>query len=200
MIIAGLAESKKDHPIKLFAKLEVGMDELQTIAGDRKREVVAPKQKELLQYVVLNYANVDIHDPDVRDHEPISHYLAKQLTKSLNGVLDSCGSIRISFFRRTPYEIHGEDVACFWARTKHQLRNLLQQLLNRQGILYMGSRDLDVRRLPVMVGCWVEEDSKQAFVLKEFKINAEIDFQQDYYEGCVIDVRMRSVWRTLRRG
>ncbi|GJT83118.1 peptidyl-prolyl cis-trans isomerase CYP38, chloroplastic [Tanacetum coccineum] len=51
MIIAGLAESKKDHAIELLAKLEVGMDELQKIAEDRKREAVIPKQKELLQYV-----------------------------------------------------------------------------------------------------------------------------------------------------
>ena len=51
MIIAGVAESKKDHAIELLAKLEVGMDELQKIAEDRKREAVAPKQKELLQYV-----------------------------------------------------------------------------------------------------------------------------------------------------
>ncbi|GJR52051.1 hypothetical protein Tco_1402572 [Tanacetum coccineum] len=77
MIIAGLAETKKDHAIELFAKREVGMDELQKIVEDIEREAVAPKQKELLQYVgglrngskrvVLNYANVDIHDPDVRD-------------------------------------------------------------------------------------------------------------------------------------
>ncbi|PWA89761.1 peptidyl-prolyl cis-trans isomerase protein [Artemisia annua] len=51
MIIAGVAESKKDHAIELLAKLEVGMDELQKIAEDKKREAVAPKQKELLQYV-----------------------------------------------------------------------------------------------------------------------------------------------------
>nr|GEW67489.1 hypothetical protein [Tanacetum cinerariifolium] len=51
MIIAGLAKSKKDHAIELFAKLEVRMDELQTVVGNRKREAVAPKQKELLRYV-----------------------------------------------------------------------------------------------------------------------------------------------------
>ena len=51
MIIAGLAESKKDHAIELLAKLEVGMDKLQKIAEDRKREAVAPTHKELLQYV-----------------------------------------------------------------------------------------------------------------------------------------------------
>nr|GEZ17920.1 peptidyl-prolyl cis-trans isomerase CYP38, chloroplastic [Tanacetum cinerariifolium] len=48
MNIARLAETKKDHAIELFSKLEVRMDELQTIAGDRKREAVAPKHKELL--------------------------------------------------------------------------------------------------------------------------------------------------------
>nr|GEW20377.1 peptidyl-prolyl cis-trans isomerase CYP38, chloroplastic [Tanacetum cinerariifolium] len=51
MIIAGLAESKKDHAIELLAKLKVGMDELHKIAEDRKREAVVPKQKELFQYV-----------------------------------------------------------------------------------------------------------------------------------------------------
>lgn len=51
MIIAGLAESKKDHGIELLGKLEVGMEELQKITEDRNREAVAPKQKELLQYV-----------------------------------------------------------------------------------------------------------------------------------------------------
>ncbi|KVI02570.1 Cyclophilin-like peptidyl-prolyl cis-trans isomerase domain-containing protein [Cynara cardunculus var. scolymus] len=51
MIIAGLAESKKDHAIELLGKLEVGMEELQKITEDRKREAIAPKQKELLQYV-----------------------------------------------------------------------------------------------------------------------------------------------------
>ncbi|KAJ9564161.1 hypothetical protein OSB04_000127 [Centaurea solstitialis] len=51
MIVAGLAESKKDHAIELLGKLEVGMDELQKIVEDRKREAIAPKQKELLQYV-----------------------------------------------------------------------------------------------------------------------------------------------------
>ncbi|CAH1413016.1 unnamed protein product [Lactuca virosa] len=51
MIIEGLAESKKDHGIELIGKLEVGMEELQKIAEDRKRDAVIPKQKELLQYV-----------------------------------------------------------------------------------------------------------------------------------------------------
>ncbi|KAI7733808.1 hypothetical protein M8C21_008927 [Ambrosia artemisiifolia] len=51
MIVAGLAESKKDNGIELLGKLEVGMEELQKIAEDKKRDAVAPKQKELLQYV-----------------------------------------------------------------------------------------------------------------------------------------------------
>nr|GEY08692.1 peptidyl-prolyl cis-trans isomerase CYP38, chloroplastic [Tanacetum cinerariifolium] len=51
MIIAELAESKKDHAIKLLAKLKVGMDELHKIVEDRKRKAVVPKQKELFQYV-----------------------------------------------------------------------------------------------------------------------------------------------------
>ncbi|KAE8689324.1 Peptidyl-prolyl cis-trans isomerase [Hibiscus syriacus] len=50
-IISGLAESKKDHGVEFLSKLEVGMEELQQIVEDRNREAVAPKQKELLQYV-----------------------------------------------------------------------------------------------------------------------------------------------------
>jgi hypothetical protein len=51
LIISGLAESKKDHGVELLDKLETGMDELQQIVVDRNRDVVAPKQKELLSYV-----------------------------------------------------------------------------------------------------------------------------------------------------
>ncbi|XP_037496654.1 peptidyl-prolyl cis-trans isomerase CYP38, chloroplastic-like [Jatropha curcas] len=51
LIIAGLAESKKDHGVELLDKLEAGMDELQQIVEDRNRDAVAPKQKELLNYV-----------------------------------------------------------------------------------------------------------------------------------------------------
>jgi hypothetical protein len=51
LIISGLAESKKDHGVELLDKLEAGMDELQRIVEDKNRDAVAPKQKELLQYV-----------------------------------------------------------------------------------------------------------------------------------------------------
>ncbi|XVF14115.1 hypothetical protein REPUB_Repub09cG0029600 [Reevesia pubescens] len=51
LIISGLAEAKKDHGVELLDKLEVGMEELQQIVEDRNRDAVAPKQKELLQYV-----------------------------------------------------------------------------------------------------------------------------------------------------
>ncbi|KAK4759899.1 hypothetical protein SAY87_023030 [Trapa incisa] len=51
LIIAGLAESKKDHGLQQLEKLEAGMEELQQIVEDRNRDGVAPKQKELLQYV-----------------------------------------------------------------------------------------------------------------------------------------------------
>lgn len=51
LIISGLAESKKEHGVELLDKLEAGMDELQQIVEDRKRDAVAPKQKELLNYV-----------------------------------------------------------------------------------------------------------------------------------------------------
>ncbi|KAK9272608.1 hypothetical protein L1049_002983 [Liquidambar formosana] len=51
LIIDGLAESKKDNGKELLEKLEAGMDELQQIVEDKNRDAVAPKQKELLQYV-----------------------------------------------------------------------------------------------------------------------------------------------------
>ncbi|KAH9603642.1 hypothetical protein KSS87_000293 [Heliosperma pusillum] len=51
LIVAGLAESKKEHGLELLDKLEVGMRELQQIVEDRNRDAVVPKQKELLQYV-----------------------------------------------------------------------------------------------------------------------------------------------------
>lgn len=49
--MSGLAESKKEHGVELLNKLEAGMDELELIVQDRNRDAVAPKQKELLQYV-----------------------------------------------------------------------------------------------------------------------------------------------------
>lgn len=51
MILSGVAESKKANGGELLARLEVGMEELQRIVEDRNRDAVAPKQKELLQYV-----------------------------------------------------------------------------------------------------------------------------------------------------
>lgn len=51
LIVEGLAESKKEHGMELLQKLEAGMDELQLIVEDRDRDAVAPKQKELLNYV-----------------------------------------------------------------------------------------------------------------------------------------------------
>ncbi|RYR56831.1 hypothetical protein Ahy_A05g022546 isoform A [Arachis hypogaea] len=51
LIVTGLAESKKEHGIELLNKLEAGMDELELIIQDRNRDAVAPKQKELLNYV-----------------------------------------------------------------------------------------------------------------------------------------------------
>ncbi|XP_065878175.1 peptidyl-prolyl cis-trans isomerase CYP38, chloroplastic [Euphorbia lathyris] len=51
LIISGLAESKKDHGVELLDKLEAGMNELQQAVEDRNRDAVAPKQKELLNYI-----------------------------------------------------------------------------------------------------------------------------------------------------
>ena len=51
MIVAGFAEPKKDHGYELIEKLEAGVQDMLQIVEDRKRDVVAPKQKEILQYV-----------------------------------------------------------------------------------------------------------------------------------------------------
>ncbi|XP_062192140.1 peptidyl-prolyl cis-trans isomerase, chloroplastic-like [Phragmites australis] len=51
LILAGLAESKRANGEELLNKLAVGLEELQRIVEDRNRDAVAPKQKELLQYV-----------------------------------------------------------------------------------------------------------------------------------------------------
>ncbi|KAF8697319.1 hypothetical protein HU200_035910 [Digitaria exilis] len=51
LILSGLAESKRANGEELLDKLAVGLDELQRIVEDKNRDAVAPKQKELLQYV-----------------------------------------------------------------------------------------------------------------------------------------------------
>ncbi|CAL9146989.1 peptidyl-prolyl cis-trans isomerase CYP38, chloroplastic [Musa acuminata AAA Group] len=51
LILNGVAESKKEHGKELIEKLAVGMQEFQQIVEQRDRDAVAPKQKELLQYV-----------------------------------------------------------------------------------------------------------------------------------------------------
>ncbi|CAN0924470.1 Peptidyl-prolyl cis-trans isomerase CYP38, chloroplastic [Linum grandiflorum] len=51
LIIAGLAEPKRPGGVEVLDKLEAGLNELQEIVESRKRDAVAPKQKELLDYV-----------------------------------------------------------------------------------------------------------------------------------------------------
>lgn len=51
LILSGLAESKRSNGEKILDKLAVGLEELQRIIEDRNRNAVAPKQKELLNYV-----------------------------------------------------------------------------------------------------------------------------------------------------
>ncbi|PIN00027.1 Peptidylprolyl isomerase [Handroanthus impetiginosus] len=51
LVVGGLAKSKVDDGIELLNKLESGLDELQKIVEDRNRDAIAPKQKELLNYV-----------------------------------------------------------------------------------------------------------------------------------------------------
>ncbi|MQL87355.1 hypothetical protein Taro_019896 [Colocasia esculenta] len=50
-ILSSVSESKKANAQELLDKLAVGMGELQDIVEERNRDAVAPKQKELLQYV-----------------------------------------------------------------------------------------------------------------------------------------------------
>ncbi|RAL46884.1 unnamed protein product [Cuscuta campestris] len=51
-IISGLAKSKVEHGTEMLDKLEVGLEELQKIiVEDKDRDAIAPKQKELLNYV-----------------------------------------------------------------------------------------------------------------------------------------------------
>ncbi|CAN1195887.1 Peptidyl-prolyl cis-trans isomerase CYP38, chloroplastic [Linum perenne] len=51
LIIAGLAEPKRAGGVEVLDKLETGLNELQQIVESRNRDAVAPKQKELLDYV-----------------------------------------------------------------------------------------------------------------------------------------------------
>ncbi|XP_074592769.1 peptidyl-prolyl cis-trans isomerase CYP38, chloroplastic [Curcuma longa] len=51
LILKGVSESKKENGKELLEKLAVGMQELEGIIQQRDRDAVAPKQKELLQYV-----------------------------------------------------------------------------------------------------------------------------------------------------
>ncbi|KAG1346906.1 peptidyl-prolyl cis-trans isomerase CYP38, chloroplastic [Cocos nucifera] len=51
LILSSVAEAKKEHGQMLVDKLATGMEELQRIVEERDRDAVAPKQKELLQYV-----------------------------------------------------------------------------------------------------------------------------------------------------
>lgn len=51
LILASVADSKKEEGQELLNKLAKGMDELQKIVEQRDRDSVGPKQKELLQYV-----------------------------------------------------------------------------------------------------------------------------------------------------
>ncbi|KAL6520293.1 cytochrome P450 monooxygenase 38 [Orobanche minor] len=51
LIVGGLAKAKVDDGTELLNKLESGLDELQKIVEDKNRDTVAPKQKELLDYV-----------------------------------------------------------------------------------------------------------------------------------------------------
>ncbi|KAG0465353.1 hypothetical protein HPP92_019517 [Vanilla planifolia] len=51
LIMVSVAESKKQHGEDLLNKLVVGLEELGRIVEERDRDAVAPKQKELLNYV-----------------------------------------------------------------------------------------------------------------------------------------------------
>ncbi|KAH0904939.1 hypothetical protein HID58_044442 [Brassica napus] len=113
MIVAGFFESKKNHGNELIEKLEAGMQDMLQIVEDRKRDVVAPKMKENLQYVggtwsrassmksLKMYMNAKIKDnPNLEDcvfHIVVDCYNAP-------GSRQSCGRIYRSNHReKTPF-------------------------------------------------------------------------------------------------
>lgn len=51
MILEDVPESKRAHAQELLDKVGVGLDEFQILFDERNRDGVAPKQKELLQYI-----------------------------------------------------------------------------------------------------------------------------------------------------
>ncbi|KAF3561764.1 hypothetical protein DY000_02017350 [Brassica cretica] len=64
MIVAGFTEPKKDHGYELIEKLEAGVQNMLQIVEDRKRDTVAPKQKEILLYVVLKNVPPQLYSLD----------------------------------------------------------------------------------------------------------------------------------------
>lgn len=50
-ILAGVAESKKEHGQELMDKLTVGLEDFQKIVEERERDAIAPKQQQLLEFV-----------------------------------------------------------------------------------------------------------------------------------------------------
>nr|GEV23186.1 zinc finger, CCHC-type, retrotransposon Gag domain protein [Tanacetum cinerariifolium] len=59
---------------------------------------------------------------------------AKLLTKSLNGVLDSCGNIRISLFRLTPYEQQSQQLQQQIQQQSQQLQQQIKQNTNLEAL------------------------------------------------------------------
>ncbi|VFQ73540.1 unnamed protein product [Cuscuta campestris] len=77
-IISGLAKSKVEHGTEMLDKLEVGLEELQKIIlEDKDRDAIAPKQKELLNYV----GNVEEDMVDDFPYEVPEEYQNRPLLK-----------------------------------------------------------------------------------------------------------------------
>ncbi|KAL0735729.1 hypothetical protein Bca4012_011939 [Brassica carinata] len=94
MIVAGFAESKKDHGNELIEKLEAGVQDMLQIVEDRKRDAVAPKQKKILQYVGgIEEDMVDCFPYEV----PEEYKPASSQEKPLNWV---CTRRRLCFYSR----------------------------------------------------------------------------------------------------
>ncbi|WZZ69681.1 hypothetical protein YC2023_081051 [Brassica napus] len=99
MIVAGFFESKKNHGNELIEKLEAGMQDMLQIAEDRKRDVVAPKLKENLQYV------------GGIEEDMVEGFLYEVPEEYIN----------MPFLKRSGFENDSESSQVFWLLTEREL-------------------------------------------------------------------------------
>ncbi|KAJ8617582.1 hypothetical protein MRB53_013768 [Persea americana] len=99
VILSGLAESKRECGKELLDKLAVGMEELQQIVIERNRDAVAPKQKELLQYVggveedMVDGFPYEVHEE--YNNMPLLKVIIESLVSSalFTSVIDLCSEL-----------------------------------------------------------------------------------------------------------